>query len=412
MSRTRSGAEPGVGETLPDQPERLAQRAGGCPVRVRPQVGGDRLPGARPAGQHEQGEEGLGVPAGEPDGPAIRRPRIEPAEQVDPEPDGWTRDDGRHRRSDQWRTSGPPHPGPDVQIASGRAPRPVATDWPRGMDVPRPIPRYGAMMSERPRSGESCADSPGVGKPTASTLATLIATVPIAVLTFQFDPYAQLFGDLVVRWGTIALVGVIVTALVLAGLLARAGGLRADDVAFVAVGHRAGCGHRRPARLPPPARGRSTPAPWTGCSIRRSAGWSSGWPSSAGSSAGAYVASLLGGVGRPLAAPGGGPGPVRPRGRQADHGPDRRRARACRAAELGDRLPRRPGRGGRSCRPCRRCPSQAIEGVATLAILAVLTVVAHRSGRSGAATARCSSRRSGCGRSPGRSSRPPGGTRS
>jgi prolipoprotein diacylglyceryltransferase len=60
--------------------------------------------------------------------------------------------------------------------------------------------------------------------------------VPIAVLTFQFDPSTQLFGDLVVRWGTIALVSAIVAALVLAGVLARAGGLRADDVAFVAIG--------------------------------------------------------------------------------------------------------------------------------------------------------------------------------
>jgi prolipoprotein diacylglyceryltransferase len=60
--------------------------------------------------------------------------------------------------------------------------------------------------------------------------------VPIAVVTFQFDPFAHLFGDLTVRWGSIALAAVIVAALVLAGLLARAGGLRTDDVAFVAVG--------------------------------------------------------------------------------------------------------------------------------------------------------------------------------
>lgn len=58
----------------------------------------------------------------------------------------------------------------------------------------------------------------------------------IAVVTFQFDPLAHLFGDLVVRWGSIALVVVLVAALVLAGALARAGGLRADDVAFIAVG--------------------------------------------------------------------------------------------------------------------------------------------------------------------------------
>ena len=60
--------------------------------------------------------------------------------------------------------------------------------------------------------------------------------MPIAVLTFQFDPFAHLFGDLTVRWGAIALVVVIVAALILAGILARAGGLRPDDVPLVAVG--------------------------------------------------------------------------------------------------------------------------------------------------------------------------------
>ena len=60
--------------------------------------------------------------------------------------------------------------------------------------------------------------------------------MPIAVVTFQFDPYAHLFDDLTVRWGEIALAAVIVAALLLAGVLARAGGLRPDDVAFVAIG--------------------------------------------------------------------------------------------------------------------------------------------------------------------------------
>jgi len=73
----------------------------------------------------------------------------------------------------------------------------------------------------------------GVGR---ATFDTLIATVPIAVITFDFDPTVQLLGDLTVRWGSIALVAVLVGALVVAGLLARAGDLRADDVAFVAVG--------------------------------------------------------------------------------------------------------------------------------------------------------------------------------
>jgi phosphatidylglycerol:prolipoprotein diacylglycerol transferase len=45
-----------------------------------------------------------------------------------------------------------------------------------------------------------------------------------------------MLGDLTVRWGSIALVGVLVAALVVAGLMARAGDLRPDDVAFVAVG--------------------------------------------------------------------------------------------------------------------------------------------------------------------------------
>lgn len=61
-------------------------------------------------------------------------------------------------------------------------------------------------------------------------------TVPIAVVTFRFDPSTQLFGDITVRWATLALVLVIVTALVVAGLSARGAGLRLDDVAFLAVG--------------------------------------------------------------------------------------------------------------------------------------------------------------------------------
>lgn len=60
--------------------------------------------------------------------------------------------------------------------------------------------------------------------------------MPIAVILFDFDPYAQPFGDLVVSWGAIALTAVIVAALALAGILARAGGFRADDVVFIAVG--------------------------------------------------------------------------------------------------------------------------------------------------------------------------------
>jgi phosphatidylglycerol---prolipoprotein diacylglyceryl transferase len=91
------------------------------------------------------------------------------------------------------------------------------------------------MMSATAQSGESSGDTSGVGKPTRD-LGYTHPTVPIAVVTFQFDPFAQLLGDVAVRWGTIALVVVIVVALVLAALSARAGGLRPDDVAFVAIG--------------------------------------------------------------------------------------------------------------------------------------------------------------------------------
>jgi phosphatidylglycerol:prolipoprotein diacylglycerol transferase len=60
--------------------------------------------------------------------------------------------------------------------------------------------------------------------------------VPIAAVTFDFDPFVRLFGDLSVRWGAIALAIVITAALILAGVLARAGGLRGDDVVFITVG--------------------------------------------------------------------------------------------------------------------------------------------------------------------------------
>ncbi|MEO8572294.1 MAG: prolipoprotein diacylglyceryl transferase family protein [Chloroflexota bacterium] len=60
--------------------------------------------------------------------------------------------------------------------------------------------------------------------------------MPIAVVTFQFDPFAHLFGDVGIRWATIALALVGVAVLALAGVLARAADLRAEDVAFVAVG--------------------------------------------------------------------------------------------------------------------------------------------------------------------------------
>ncbi len=92
------------------------------------------------------------------------------------------------------------------------------------------------MMCDWATSGECVPRHPRCRPADTATLATLIATVPIAVVTFQFDPFAHLFGDVAVRWGTIVLVAVIVVALLLAGLSARADGLRPDDVAFIAIG--------------------------------------------------------------------------------------------------------------------------------------------------------------------------------
>lgn len=60
--------------------------------------------------------------------------------------------------------------------------------------------------------------------------------MPTAVLTFGFDPIAHPFGDVAVRWGVLALAGVLIASLVLAGLLARAADLRVDDLAFIAIG--------------------------------------------------------------------------------------------------------------------------------------------------------------------------------
>ena len=171
------------------------------------------------------------------------------------------------------------------------APRPVWHGLPSGgSDAPQRPSALVAMMSGTSSSGQPRDDTTDVGKPTPTEgpgsrrlLRYTHATVPIAVLTFQFDPFAHLFGDLTVRWGSIALVVVIVAALILAGVLARAGGLRPDDVAFVAVGIVPGAviGGRigyflAPRRL----LRRLRPA---GSSIRRSAGWSSVWPWSAGS---------------------------------------------------------------------------------------------------------------------------------
>jgi prolipoprotein diacylglyceryltransferase len=65
---------------------------------------------------------------------------------------------------------------------------------------------------------------------------TLLRTVPIAVLAFDFDPLLRLAEGLVVRWQTLALAAAIAATLILAALIARRGTLRLDDMLFIAVG--------------------------------------------------------------------------------------------------------------------------------------------------------------------------------
>jgi prolipoprotein diacylglyceryltransferase len=59
--------------------------------------------------------------------------------------------------------------------------------------------------------------------------------VPIAILAFDFDPVLRLADGLAIRWQTVVLVVVVAAGLVVAGLIARRNGLRADDLLFIAV---------------------------------------------------------------------------------------------------------------------------------------------------------------------------------
>lgn len=60
--------------------------------------------------------------------------------------------------------------------------------------------------------------------------------MPIAVITFSFDPLVGLPGDLVVRWQTIGLAAIVLAALLVAARLAGRDDLRADDLLSIAVG--------------------------------------------------------------------------------------------------------------------------------------------------------------------------------
>jgi phosphatidylglycerol---prolipoprotein diacylglyceryl transferase len=59
--------------------------------------------------------------------------------------------------------------------------------------------------------------------------------VPIAALTFEFDPLLRLSESLAVRWETVALVAIVAVGLIVTGLIARREGLRPDDLLFMAV---------------------------------------------------------------------------------------------------------------------------------------------------------------------------------
>ncbi len=196
--------------------------------------------------------------------------------------------------------------------------------------------------------------------------------MPIAVVFFQFDPFAHLPGDLTVRWAVIALVAVIVASLVLAGILARAGGVRPDDVAFVAVGIVPGAviGGRLGYFLVHSTYYGSAPERLLDPSI---GGMDLGLAVVGGLVTGCYVASLLGApLGRWLhlaAAPvlfALGAGKLTMVLAGAGQGVPSVTDPA--TAYLG------PGPWGSLLPALPSVPSQALEGAATLSILAVLTV--------------------------------------
>jgi len=62
------------------------------------------------------------------------------------------------------------------------------------------------------------------------------ATVPIAVIAFEFDPLVHLGSSLTVRWQTLALALVVFVCLAAMGTLARRARLRADDLVYIAIG--------------------------------------------------------------------------------------------------------------------------------------------------------------------------------
>jgi len=62
------------------------------------------------------------------------------------------------------------------------------------------------------------------------------ATVPIAVIAFDFDPLVQLAANLIVRWQTLVLALIVLICLATAAVLARRDALRADDLLYIVIG--------------------------------------------------------------------------------------------------------------------------------------------------------------------------------
>jgi phosphatidylglycerol:prolipoprotein diacylglycerol transferase len=176
-----------------------------------------------------------------------------------------------------------------------------------------------------------------------------------------------------VSWGAIALAGVIAAALLLAGILARAAGLRADDVVLIAVGIVPGAviGGRLGYLIVHSSYYGATPAQLLDPTV---GGLELGLAVVGGFVTGAYVASLLGAsVGRWLhiaAAPllfalGAGKLAMVLSGTGQGVPSDA----AWATAYLG------PGPWGSLVPALPSVPSQALEGIATLGILALLTLV-------------------------------------
>src|SRR5690242_18741922 len=61
------------------------------------------------------------------------------------------------------------------------------------------------------------------------------ATVPTAVIAFDFDPYVRL-GDAAVRWETVGIAAALFVGLLIAGAAVRSAGMRVDDLLFVVLG--------------------------------------------------------------------------------------------------------------------------------------------------------------------------------